>query len=130
MHLSKPISKEKLIGAIEQFRPNPTGAQNSANHHASGIQIPEGFEELSKTYIAKRNAELPQMFRAAAGGNFDSLQTLGHNMKGTGTSYGFPELTALGAAIESAAKEGDGILMLKQLHKTRDYVEYAVQTLQ
>ena len=43
----------------------------------------------------------------AAGGNLDEIRKLGHNMKGSGTAYGFSEITRLGAAIETAAKDAN-----------------------
>ena len=38
-------------------------------------------------------------------------------MKGTGTSYGFPEITELGAALENAARSSDtqGVLAAAEL---------------
>jgi HPt (histidine-containing phosphotransfer) domain-containing protein len=36
--------------------------------------------------------------------DFDRLRTLGHNMKGSATGYGFPVLSEIGASLESAAK--------------------------
>jgi len=38
-----------------------------------------------------------------AASDFERLQSAGHNRKGTGASYGFTELTQLGASIEHSA---------------------------
>jgi HPt (histidine-containing phosphotransfer) domain-containing protein len=45
--------------------------------------------------------------RALDSGDLQLARTLGHNMKGTGTAYGFPVITDLGAQIEVAAKTAD-----------------------
>jgi HPt (histidine-containing phosphotransfer) domain-containing protein len=47
------------------------------------------------------------MARLLAASDFDGLRILGHNMKGTGDSYGFPELTRIGGLLESSAAKGD-----------------------
>ena len=39
--------------------------------------------------------------------DFDTIRSLGHNMKGTGTSFGFPQISAIGDELERAAKQQD-----------------------
>ena len=51
---------------------------------------------------------MAELKAAAEAEDFETARRLGHNMKGTGTSYGFPEITALGEAVERAAKQGRG----------------------
>jgi hypothetical protein len=45
-----------------------------------------------------------KMRNALAARDFASIQTIGHNCKGTGAGYGFPDISRVGAAIEQAAK--------------------------
>jgi HPt (histidine-containing phosphotransfer) domain-containing protein len=47
------------------------------------------------------------MRQALAGNEFKVIQAIGHNCKGIGTSYGFPEISQIGAAIENAAQALD-----------------------
>jgi hypothetical protein len=58
------------------------------------------------------------------------LRVFGHNLKGTGVSFGFPDLSHLGAAIERAAKASDITEITANLLKTNAYLEYAVETLE
>ena len=44
------------------------------------------------------------MRNALAARDFASIQTIGHNCKGTGAGYGFPEISSIGSTIEQAAK--------------------------
>ena len=37
----------------------------------------------------------------------DSLKQIAHNIKGTGSSYGIPDVTRLGRALETAGQQGD-----------------------
>ena len=42
---------------------------------------------------------------ALARGDFDAIRSLGHNMKGTGSSFGLPQISEIGGELERAAKE-------------------------
>ncbi|HWF46574.1 MAG TPA: response regulator [Bryobacteraceae bacterium] len=133
-HMSKPISKEKLIAVIEGFRgvlPDATDNMREipAEKAAYGIKIPEGFEQLSRNYISSRKREISRMRELAPGQGMTELRVFGHNMKGTGTSFGFPELTKLGAAIEEAAKSSNTAQLANHLLKVSEYVECASQVL-
>ena len=47
------------------------------------------------------------MIEHLAASDFTRLAFMGHNLKGTGGGYGFPDLTRLGAALEQSAKQTD-----------------------
>jgi hypothetical protein len=48
---------------------------------------------------------------------------LGHQLKGTGQGYGFPEITRTGAAIESAAVAGDEETIRSQIRVLDAYLD-------
>ena len=58
-------------------------------------------------YLASRSTDLETMWRMCEAGDFEGLQHLGHRLKGSGGSFGFPKLTSIGAAIERNAFVGD-----------------------
>ncbi len=68
------------------------------------IQVPEGLEELIPGYLAARKADVEKLWAAIGADDFNQVRILGHNIKGNGTSYGFTELSRLGAALEEAGK--------------------------
>ena len=86
------------------------------------IVIPEGLEELVPDYLATRRAEVPVLMGLLATGDYDGLVFLGHNMKGNGSSYGFPELTRIGREIESDAKRQDKIALAVNVAQLGDYL--------
>ena len=55
--------------------------------------------------------------------DFERLQSAGHNLKGTGASYGFTELTQLGASIEHSAAASDSATLETTLYKLGMYLE-------
>jgi DNA-binding NarL/FixJ family response regulator len=107
-HLSKPISKRKLLSAIaEQGQPRQALSVPKTRQRII-IQIPPDLADIVPGYLAARKKELPEMMERLAASDFERLRILGHNMKGSGTSYGFPELTQFGAELERFAKQSDG----------------------
>ena len=91
------------------------------------IDIPKGLEKLAWRYINVRQKELPVFQRLLESAEFEEIRRLSHNLKGTGTSYGFPDITRLGAAIESASKQKDISDLSLQMLALSDYVEAAMQ---
>jgi CheY-like chemotaxis protein/HPt (histidine-containing phosphotransfer) domain-containing protein len=63
--------------------------------------------ELRASYLERRRAELGSLEQAVREGNFAAIRKTGHNLKGTGTAYGFTEITNIGRSLEAAAKNGD-----------------------
>jgi HPt (histidine-containing phosphotransfer) domain-containing protein len=57
-----------------------------------------------------------------AGSDFERIGFLAHNMKGTGNSYGFTELSRIGSELENSAKEDDTIRVKVQLAELVDYL--------
>jgi HPt (histidine-containing phosphotransfer) domain-containing protein len=88
------------------------------------IEMPPGLEEIVPGYLADRQEDLPEMIRLLATSAFERLVVLGHNLKGSGTSYGFPELTRMGAALEQSAKLTDGGALSIQLNELQDYLDH------
>ena len=105
-HLSKPISKRTLMEALTRYTRAETEASAGAEPVAPLPAV--GLQDLSPRYLASRRADLESLDRAIAADDLETVKRLGHNMKGTGASYGFPALSQIGATLEAAAKAGDG----------------------
>jgi histidine phosphotransfer protein HptB len=63
--------------------------------------------DLIPQYFALCRRDLLNLRAAIESKEFDQVRVLGHNLKGSGGAYGFPELSEIGAQIESAAKTQD-----------------------
>lgn len=71
------------------------------------IHIDPDLEELIPGFLENRQKDITSIRTAIGAGDFETIQTLGHNMKGTGAAYGFDDLTDIGAKLEIAGKEKD-----------------------
>lgn len=92
-HLSKPIKRTTLLEAIAR--------------HAHGIVCitpPEGIEGLVPNYLASVRRDMATMITAIGEQDCESAGRLGHQFKGSGHGYGFPEIARAGSAIEVAAR--------------------------
>jgi len=119
-HLSKPISKQKLLAAIAEFGHH---RQPAPSLDPIEIEIPEGLEELVPDYMEARKAEVAELLTLLAASDFDRVRVLAHNMKGSGRSYGFASLTEIGAALEKSATQSDHAAVQSDLHRLDDYLK-------
>jgi CheY-like chemotaxis protein len=142
-YCSKPVSQQRLVDLIAQFCQLPAAAvpgaaiptaapEESARAGAAEPGLPAAgaillsppaeLRAIAPGYLASRRRELPQLEVLLAGARWDELRVSGHKMKGTGAPYGFTELTAIGAAIEKAAKAADAGAIAGELKKLADYL--------
>lgn len=58
-------------------------------------------------FLAARRREQLLMETCLAESDFEQIARLGHRLKGSGGSFGFPQLSSLGARLEHVAKDED-----------------------
>ncbi|HEY3743164.1 MAG TPA: response regulator [Bryobacteraceae bacterium] len=122
VHLTKPISRDTLFRAIEEFgRGRSDGKRNA---RPATVPVPRGLEEIVPGYLAKRRREVTQMTSLLAADDFNGLRILGHDLKGSGASYGFPLLTEFGAELESAAKRSDHDQLATEIMRLANYLSH------
>jgi signal transduction histidine kinase/HPt (histidine-containing phosphotransfer) domain-containing protein len=124
-HLSKPVSKRELLSAIEKYtwRLQPVEIAQSGPHDPIRVEMPSGLEDIIPSYLASRRKEVPEMLSLLAASEFARLAVLGHDLKGSGGGYGFPELTRLGAALEQSAKQTDCVGLRTSLTDLGSYLD-------
>jgi CheY-like chemotaxis protein len=84
--------------------------------------LDEDCAELVPAYLEKRCEELIVLQKALAAGEFDTLYRLGHNLRGSGGSYGFPLMTEIGERLEKAAKAQDSKTVAHEIEQLRDHL--------
>jgi HPt (histidine-containing phosphotransfer) domain-containing protein len=70
---------------------------------SNNLHLPS--EELKNQYIHRRREELKVYIDSLKSQDFEAMGRIGHRMRGNGISFGFPELSALGEKMETAAKQ-------------------------
>jgi CheY-like chemotaxis protein len=111
-HLTKPIKKATLLEAIVR--------------HVSGkirITPPEGIEELVPKYLSNVRREMDEILAGVDSNDCDIARQFGHQFKGTGEGYGFPEITRTGAAVELAAISRNENEIRRQISALTSYLD-------
>jgi HPt (histidine-containing phosphotransfer) domain-containing protein len=106
-HLTKPIERADLVEAIARYAQLPAARRPKAMADSIAARRPE--------FLANRWRDLDKMRSALCSGDFAAIAAIGHNCKGIGAGYGFPEISSLGAALEKAAKASDNSQLLHSL---------------
>ena len=82
----------------------------------------EDVWEMVPTFLGNRERDVAALRTALEAGDSSTIQRLGHNMKGAGAAYGFPEITNLGAALETAARTADDATARSLTEQLADYL--------
>jgi signal transduction histidine kinase/CheY-like chemotaxis protein/HPt (histidine-containing phosphotransfer) domain-containing protein len=114
-HLTKPIAKATLLDAIRLHAASCETADPKASGDRVGSSILEttgldnstpdpSIARMAPRYMSNVAKDVSALRAARPAEDYATLQRIGHNLHGTGGSFGFPRITELGACIESAAK--------------------------
>lgn len=136
-HLTKPIQRRALLEAISRYiRPVPSAtpvtsatapeqispAREEKAPHATNAALPDEVQDLVPGYIERRQTDITALWAALKMGDYETLSTLGHQLKGSGIAFGFDELSDRGASLEQAAKANDLDEASRQTALIADYV--------
>ncbi len=126
-HLTKPIDRATLLEAVRRYTEGraPATAPAPAANFAERTQIsPEPWlQAIIPGYLEKRRADVGKMRSAVAQGDFGVIKTLGHQMTGTGSSYGFEPITKIGSELEQAAVGGDRARIEDGIERLEHYLK-------
>lgn len=136
--LTKPIRKTTLVNAIARHVTHSKSAASLLSFGNSGIRddrtaqenhddhtvvIDSSLSDIVPIFLSNIRENPEKILQALDVGNFDLPRTLGHNMKGTGTAYGFRPITELGEEIETAAKAGDADTIRRKAAELAAFLE-------
>jgi len=110
MHLAKPIRKATLLEAIAK---HARGGSQAATEAKQTVVIGEELSAIVPRFLSNVRRNCAVIETAAGRADFETIRSLAHNMKGTGASFGLPQITEFGDQLERAAKAGDADSALK-----------------
>ena len=67
------------------------------------VSVPKDLEDLIPGFLKNRYSELDALRTLLDAGDFAQIRMIGHRMKGVGNSFGFADVTRIGAGIEEGA---------------------------
>lgn len=71
------------------------------------VRLNPMIESLVPRFLENRKRDVVALKGALADRDFETIQSLGHAMKGTGGAYGFEAISALGSEMEISGKAQD-----------------------
>lgn len=87
------------------------------------VEIDPDLEELIPGFLENRKKDVDALNAAVNAGDFDTLRSTGHSLKGVGGGYGFATITDIGGDIEAAAKVQDMDSIKDLIGRLADYLE-------
>ena len=86
---------------LSRGRPGRDGARNALP--VLTVRVEKDLEALVQRFLARKREDLDRVRSALAASDYETIRRIGHDLKGAGEGFGFPELSAFGAALERAA---------------------------
>jgi PAS domain S-box-containing protein len=99
--LTKPIKQEVLLQAIKE--------RSVVGNRKDTILVRANpkFADMIPVFLQNCRQNVIAMLDALDRGDCETVEILGHGMRGAGGSYGFQAITDIGAALEQAAESAD-----------------------
>jgi len=90
------------------------------------VHIDPDIEDLIPGFLENRRKDMATITEALHVEDYETIQRMGHSMKGAGGGYGFDEITDIGMRMETAAQDEDRDEILGQVQALSDYLERVV----
>ncbi|GAA0335125.1 hypothetical protein GCM10009087_51840 [Sphingomonas oligophenolica] len=121
-YLTKPIKEAVLRRAIRDFsRAAPSPAEDAAETRA--VRSARRLAEQAPAYLQNCRDNVIAMHAALDRGDFEAVTILGHNMRGSGSGFGFEAITDFGAGLEQASENRDPAATRRLVGELSCYLE-------
>jgi PAS domain S-box-containing protein len=117
--LRKPVRLLTLLDAIGTY----AGLGDPGSPGKILVRADDRLRRVIPGYLENRRADVQAIREALERFDYARIVRLGHQMSGTGGSYGFPRITEIGAALERAARAEDAATIGAQVMELSRYVD-------
>ena len=122
--LTKPIKQEVLLQAIKEHSViAPPSAEESTRKDTILVAMNPKFARLIPGFLQNRRENVIAMLDALDRDEFETVERLGHSMKGSGASFGFHVIGDIGAALEQAAGCADNLGSRRWVGELSSYLD-------
>ena len=101
----------------------PSSNMESRRQGTIIVRADPEIADLIPGFLQNRREDVIAMLDALDRGDFETVESLGHGMKGAGGSYGFAAITDIGAALEQAAESADADASRKWAGELSTYLD-------
>ena len=92
----------------------------NSDFSAEDLNLPP---EIVQKYVSRRFTDVEVCWSAIKNYDFTKVAELAHQMKGNGSSFGFPLITEIGGELEVAAKNNDAEKITDRLEKLQQFLK-------
>lgn len=85
--------------------------------------------EMIQTYLEHRKTDIEKCRAALKASDFTVFEKIGHQLKGNGASFGFPEIGDIGASLEQAGKTKNAAEAASLVTSLEDFVQSKLQSI-
>jgi PAS domain S-box-containing protein len=123
--LTKPIKQDVLLRAIKEHSAiaPPSWKKESSWDEAIYVAMNPKFAHLIPQFLQNRRENVISMLDSLDRDEFETVERLGHSMRGSGISFGFQAITDIGAALEQAAGCADNLASRKLVGDLASYLD-------
>jgi CheY-like chemotaxis protein/HPt (histidine-containing phosphotransfer) domain-containing protein len=123
--VTKPARRPVLLDAVRRqlVAPGDEPDRPAAPEPSIDILIDPDIADLVPSYLSSRSDDAGRMERWLSEGDFDAVRRCAHDVKASGSAYGFPTLTELGGRIGEAARNGDADAVGLGIDLMREYLD-------
>jgi len=127
-HLAKPVSKNALLKFIGELtgEVNPGDTDESQGNTAEtdgDSSFDPDLRKLIPGYIKRRLEDVEILRALLKKREYKEIERCGHRMKGSGSGYGFNEISLVGAFIEKAGRAESIRRIEEGISKLQSYLE-------
>lgn len=121
-YLTKPIKQMVLLQAIIEHCPAAFVVAPPESQPEAMPAIREANKD-TLLYLKNRRENVAAILNALDHGDFETVEFLGHGMRGSGGMFGFQKITDIGAGLELASGRANITEARKWVHKLLTYLD-------
>jgi HPt (histidine-containing phosphotransfer) domain-containing protein len=125
-YLAKPIKKEALFAAIDEHvhaGKQSMDADETAGESAPTVRADPEISELIREFMRDMQSRPDTLAKALHAKDYQTIRTLGHQMKGEGGTFGFDAISTFGAKLEQAAIREKGGTVEETVRELSAYLD-------
>jgi HPt (histidine-containing phosphotransfer) domain-containing protein len=87
------------------------------------VQVDADLKKLMPRFLDGRRKDIESILTALEQGDYQSIQVLGHSLRGSGGSYGIDAISEMGQALEQAAQARDSQQIREHLNELVHFLD-------
>ncbi|MBU2444857.1 MAG: response regulator [Bacteroidetes bacterium] len=120
-YITKPVDQQKLVGEIMSVIKTTEPKYEEISPYFQGFDQEEVIQ-FQTEYMEQLRIEITDLDKIMSPKAFEKFKFFGHNIKGNGVAYGFPEISKLGEQIENSSKDEDYATLTTKFEELKKFV--------